>query len=75
MKSNKSASDKLCAASGEAADIVLSLMRDVSVPPEVRLSAAEAVINSGELAFRLSKLEKSMEETNERLNGLCLVNQ
>ena len=46
-KSNKAAGDKLSAASSEAADILLALMRNPDAPSEVRLAAAP--VSSGPL--------------------------
>jgi hypothetical protein len=59
--------DRLAAASGEAADLILQILRDESLPPETRLAAAEIALNKGDLAHRIARLEQAMGETQEKL--------
>jgi hypothetical protein len=59
--------DRLTAASAEAADLVIRIMRDEPLPAEVRLAAAEISLNKGELSHRIAKLEQAMAEAQERI--------
>jgi hypothetical protein len=58
--------DKLTVASVEAADLVLAIMRDQTVPPEVRLAAAEITLAKGDLAARIGRLEQEMAAAQEK---------
>lgn len=66
MRGNSNGVNKLCEASSEAAGVLLHLMRNAA-SEEVRLEAARAFLNSGELVSRMSHLERSMAETAERV--------
>jgi hypothetical protein len=66
MTSSTDGSQKLVAASGEAADLVIRIMRDKSLPAETRLAAAEITLIKGELSQRLTRLEQAMKEAQEK---------
>jgi hypothetical protein len=65
------ATGRLQQASGSAVDTLVSLMGDVTVPPQVRANVAKTVL---ELAFRASEhedLEQRLAEVERALNAQC----
>lgn len=65
----KSASMKLQHRLSDAIDIQCQLMKDESVPPQVRLSAAEAIIKRSISLFETIDLTERVEEL-ESLTGI-----
>ena len=64
LLSNTAGTEKLQQASEEAADLLLHLMRHAE-SESVRLEAAKSILNTGELAARMSRLEESVREATE----------
>ncbi|HZA21549.1 MAG TPA: hypothetical protein VFA32_02920 [Dehalococcoidia bacterium] len=64
---NSTGADKLLEARSEAADVLPDLMRSPDTPVQTRLEAARVILDKGELTHRMSQLEQSMKETNERV--------
>ena len=56
--------EKLQEAREEAVDVLLNLMRSAR-SEAVRLEAAKSILNTGELAARMSRLEESVREATE----------
>jgi hypothetical protein len=66
MDKDTSGTDKLLAASDEAASVLLDLMRSAR-SEYVRLYAAKAILEAGELTSQIKRLEKEMAENVERM--------
>jgi hypothetical protein len=62
---NENATDRLVAASGEAVDTIIRIMRDPQVSWELRLEAAKEILRSGELTSRVTALEKVIREASD----------